>query len=148
LVLLVGPAGSGKTATLNETASLHGWPRLNVNLLLAERLIDFSQKQRAVRVAGVLEDLIQESSADVVLLDNLEILFAIELAQDPLRLLQSLSRNRAVIAAWPGTFDGQTLLYAEPSHREFRKYSNPDAVVILAVNEALSGPGTAFEESR
>ena len=53
------------------------------------------------------------SKSELILLDNIELLFAVELAQDPLRLLQSLSRNRTVIASWPGTFDGQSLTYAE-----------------------------------
>ena len=57
---------------------------------------------------------IRDEGSEVVLLDNIELLFATELAQDPLRLLQSLSRNRTIVAAWPGNFDGGALTYAEP----------------------------------
>ena len=94
LVLAVGPARSGKTEALTELAASKGWPRVNVNLQLAERLLDLTQKQRAVRVAGLLDDIAKSTAADVVLLDNIEMLFAVEFAQDPLRLLQGLSRNR------------------------------------------------------
>jgi hypothetical protein len=132
LVLVVGPARSGKTEALGELAAAQGWPRLNVNLRLAERLLDLTQKQRAVRVAALLDDIVKATSADVVLLDNIEMLFADELKQDPLRLLQSLSRNRTIVAAWPGTFDGRALTYAEPGHREFRKYPTPQAIVVPA----------------
>ena len=38
-----------------------------------------------------------------MLLDHLEILFDPALEQDPLRLLQGVSRDRTVVAAWPGT---------------------------------------------
>ena len=53
--------------------------------------------------------------------NNIELLFATELAQDPLKLLQSLSRNRTIVAAWPGNFDGAALTYAEPGHPEARR---------------------------
>jgi hypothetical protein len=81
-------------------------------------------------VAGILDDIVREEASDVVLLDNIELLFAAELAQDPLRLLQSLSRNRTIVAAWPGLFDGKTLTYAEPGHPEARRYSTPQAVIV------------------
>lgn len=132
LVLAVGPARSGKTEALTELATANGWPRINVNLRLAERLLDLTQKQRAVRMPGILDDVVRAEAADTVLLDNLEMLFAVELSQDPLRLLQGLSRNRTIVASWPGSFDGRTLTYAEPGHREFRKYPSPQAVVVSA----------------
>jgi len=147
LILAVGPARSGKTAALNELSAARGWPRINVNLRLAEPLIDLTQKLRAVRVAGLLEDLVRETPAEVVLLDNIEILFAEELSQDPLRLVQNLSRNQTIVVAWPGEFDGQSLTYAEPGHPEFRRYSTPEAVVARAVDTAPSGMSSAPEES-
>jgi hypothetical protein len=76
--------------------------------------------------------MVRAEKSDVVLLDNIELLFAEELAQDPLRLLQALSRNRAVVAAWPGGFDGKYLTYAEPSHAEARRYQTPQAVIVKA----------------
>jgi hypothetical protein len=130
LILTAGPARSGKTAALTELATRHNWPRLNVNLRISEKLLDLTHRQRAVRVAGILNDLVREAASEVVLLDNIELLFATELAQDPLRLLQSLSRNRTIVAAWPGFFDGKHLTYAEPGHPEARRYPMPQAVII------------------
>ncbi len=127
LVLAVGHARTGKTAVLSELAAQHSWPRLNVNLRLSERLLELTHRQRATRVAGILEE-----KSEVVLLDNIELLFAEELAQDPLRLLQSLSRNRAIVAAWPGGFDGACLTYAEPGYPEARRYQTPQAVIVKA----------------
>jgi hypothetical protein len=132
LVLAVGPARTGKTAMLAELAAKHRWPRLNVNLRLAERLLELTHRQRATRVASILDDMVRSEKSDVVLLDNIELLFAEELAQDPLRLLQTLSRNRAIVAAWPGGFDGACLTYAEPGHPEARRYQTPQAVIVNA----------------
>ena len=148
LVLAVGPARSGKTEALSEVASARGWTRISVNLLLAERLLDLTQKQRAVRVAGLLDDIVKAAASDVVLLDNIEMLFAVELAQDPLRLLQGLSRNRTVVASWPGSFDGQALTYAEPGHREFKKYAAPQAVIVSATDAPPTEVAAVQEETR
>ena len=113
---------------LTELSAHHNWPRVNVNLRLSERLLELTHRQRATRVANILDDMVRAAQSDVVLLDNIELLFAEELSQDPLRLLQSLSRNRAIIAAWPGSFDGACLTYAEPGHPEARRYQTPQAV--------------------
>lgn len=132
LILAVGAARTGKTAALIELAAEHRWPRVNVNLCLSEKLIELTHRQRAVRVAGILDDAVRDEASSVVLLDNIELLFATELAQDPLKLLQSLSRNRTIVAAWPGNFDGATLSYAEPGHPEARRYPTPQAVIVRA----------------
>lgn len=132
LILAVGPARTGKTAALTELAAKHEWPRVNVNLCLSEKLLELTQRQRAVRVAGILDDTVRSEKSAVVLLDNIELLFATELAQDPLKLLQSLSRNRTIVAAWPGNFDGAALTYAEPGHPEARRYPTPQAVIVRA----------------
>ena len=130
LVLVVGPARSGKTGALRDLAATNGWPLVNVNLRLSERLLDLTQKQRALRAPRLLGDIVNAAEGDVVLLDNIELLFGPELAQDPLRLLQGLSRNRTVVASWCGEFDGGTLTYAEPGHPEARRYARPEAIVV------------------
>jgi hypothetical protein len=132
LVLLVGSPRSGKTAALNALATEAGWPRINVNLQLAERLLDLTQKQRAARVSALFDEVVKATPSIVVLLDNIEMLFAVELAQDPLRLFQGLSRNRTIVVGWPGRFDGGALTYAEPGHREFKKYPNPQVLIVNA----------------
>jgi hypothetical protein len=65
-----------------------------------------------------------------VVLDNLEILFDKDLKQDPLRLLQGLSRNRAVVASWNGSMTSGRLLYAETGHPEYRSYNAVDALIV------------------
>ena len=85
LILAVGPARSGKTTALAELATRHAWPRLNVNLRISEQLLELTHRQRAVRVAGILNDIVRDTASEVVLLDNIELLFATELAQDSSR---------------------------------------------------------------
>jgi hypothetical protein len=130
LVLVVGPARSGKTSALRELEAEHGWPLVNVNLALSERLLELTARQRALRVARIVDDIAHEREGPVVMLDNIEMLFHPDLKQDPLRLLSSLSRNRTVVATWRGTLQGQALIYASPEHPEYRRFDDPQALIV------------------
>jgi len=134
LVLVVGPPRSGKTSALREFASQESWPILNVNLSLSERLLELTSTQRKLHVPRLLDELAAEPDEDVLILDNTEVRFSVELERDPLRLLQDLARNRTVIASWAGTFADESLTYADPAHPEFRRYQKPDALVLTTMH--------------
>lgn len=130
LVLLVAPIASGKSERLAYLASQQAWPLLNVNQVVAERLLELNAGERAIKCKWVLSDAISGVGADTVVLDNIEMLFEECLRQDPLRLLQSLSRSRTLLVGWPGHFDGRHLTFADPGHRDYRKYDDPEARVV------------------
>ena len=130
LVILVAPAGSGKTAALREVHERTAAPLVNVNLELSRRMLDITERQRTLRLPRILMEIVDSHAADVVLLDNIEILFDISLKQDPLRLLQWLSRNKTVVAALSGTIDGENMVYATPDHPEYKRYSLQDFLVV------------------
>ena len=121
LVLVVGAAGSGKTGALREVAARTAAPLVNVNLELSRRLLDPAGRRRALRTQPLLERIAAEARGDVVLLDNLELLFDPALRQDPLRLLQGLSRHRTVAASWNGSVEDGHIRYAAPGHPEHRR---------------------------
>ncbi|MGD9488935.1 MAG: BREX-3 system P-loop-containing protein BrxF [Calditrichaceae bacterium] len=129
LVLVVGETGSGKTGVLREIAKEFGTVVNNVNLLLSNELLELTVKQRSLRLPGILDQIADKAQAPVVL-DNLEILFDKGLQQDPLRLLQGISRNRVVVASWNGTYTGGRLFYAETGHSEYRSYVSVDALIV------------------
>ena len=129
LILVVGPGGSGKTATLRAVAAHAGAPVLNLNLELSRRLLDLTARQRLLEVPRVLDDLIGRDRP-LVLLDNTELLFDPTFGQDPLALLQRASRNRTIVAAWNGTLDNGYLSYAEPGHPEYRRYPQTGLVIV------------------
>jgi len=122
LVLLVAPAGAGKTAVLKKVLQDLDVPFLNLNLEISRRMLDLTERQRALQVHILLEDILREADNEVVILDNIEILFEVSLRQDPLRLLQGISRNRTIVAAWNGEIKDKTLTYATPEHPEYRRY--------------------------
>lgn len=129
LVLLVGESGSGKTNVLRDIAEEFGAPVINVNLALSGELLELTTKQRSLRLPGILNQVADQIQSPVIL-DNLEILFDKDLQQDPLRLLQSISRNRTLVASWNGSISSGRLLYAEPGHPEYRSYDTVDALIV------------------
>jgi len=131
LVMLVAPAGAGKTAALQEVHERTSAPLIKVNLELSRRMLDLTERQRALQLPRILSEIVGAAAtdlpspqsgaarqADVVLLDNIELLFDVSLKQDPLRLLQGLSRNKTVVAAWSGEIRAE--------ERGLRTASNPD----------------------
>jgi len=131
LVMLVAPPGAGKTAALQDVHERTAAPLVNVNLELSRRMLDLTERQRALQVPRLLADLVGASSGDVILLDNIEMLFDVSLKQDPLRLLEGLSRSRTVVAAWSGTIDAVHLVYATAEHPEYRRYPVRDFLVVI-----------------
>jgi hypothetical protein len=130
LVILVAPAGAGKTAALRTVHERTAAPLVNVNLELSRQLLDLTSRQRSLQLPLLLANIATASAAEVTLLDNIEILFDITLKQDPLRLLQGISRNRTVVAAWNGSIKGDHLIYAAPGHTEYRRYPLQDYLVV------------------
>ena len=84
LVILAGLPGSGKTATLQSVAQKIGCQVVNVNLELSKRMLELTRTQRSRQVERLLKEVIAAVSGDVVLLDNLEILFDTGLEVEPL----------------------------------------------------------------
>lgn len=129
LILLVGESGSGKTKALNDLGIEIGVEVINLNLLLSKLLLEMTSKQRSLQLAKIIEDTIR-GEGDTVILDNIELLFDTSLKQDPLRLLQMISRNKTIISSWSGRLDRSKLLYAEAGHPEYRTYDITDLLIV------------------
>jgi len=133
LILLIGPPGCGKTAllaALSEQAlaeQVHV-SVMNLGLELGTRLAKLPNKQRRLQAGNLLREIADEhASGDLLLVDNIELLFDASLAINPLDLLKRLAHARRVVAAWPGEHrqggTGTRIAYAETSHPEHRDYS-------------------------
>lgn len=130
LVMLVAPASAGKTVALQDVHERTAAPLVNVNLELSRRMLDLTEGRRALQLPCLLAAIVGASAADVILLDNIEVLFDVSLKQDPLRLLHGLSRNKTAVAAWSGSIDGEHIVYARPDHPEYRRYPLRDLLVV------------------
>jgi hypothetical protein len=123
---------------LQSVAHQNGCQIVNVNMELSKKMLELTRMQRSRQVERLLKEVISAAPGDVVLLDNLEILFDTGLEVEPLRLLQISSRNRTIVASWSGTYVGGTLTYAEPGHPEFVQFKQVDAVVIAVGTSAAN----------
>ena len=130
LILVVGPAGAGKTAALREVRERSGAPLVNVSLEVSRRMLELTKRQRTVQLPRILQEVVGNGGRELALLDNLEVIFDISLKQDPLRLLRTLSRNKTVAAAWSGAIIDEFLTYAVPGHPEYRRYLMQDVLAV------------------
>ena len=129
LVLVVGESGSGKTAVLLDAAKELGGKVINLNLALSFELLELTEKQRVLRLPGLIATIIEEVEP-IVFLDNIEILFDNGLKQNPLKLLKGLSRNHLIVASWNGKYKKNKLIYANPDHPEYRVYDSEDTIIV------------------
>lgn len=132
LVLVVGPNGAGKTTALRAVRDHTGAPLTNISLELSRLMLDLTARQRTLRLPRLLQEIVENDVQPqaTTLLDNTEILFCADLEQDPLRLLQGLSRNRTIVASWNGTITDGVLRYATPGHAEHRRYPVSDFLAV------------------
>jgi len=128
LVLILGPARAGKTTLLQALAKTKSISPLNVGVELGCRLAAVPQRQRHLQTTTILRELAdQHATGDLLLLDNIELLFDRSLQLDPLDLLKGHAHVRRVVAVWPGELQGDErtgrLTYAEMGHPEHQDYS-------------------------
>lgn len=93
--------------------------QIHVSLELATVLQNLPAGQRTKAVIEFFSRLGEDSSA--VFLTDLEILFDHSLNVDPVKLLKTAARNRAMVVDWPGEVDfaANALIYAVPGHAEY-----------------------------
>jgi replication-associated recombination protein RarA len=125
LILLVGSQSTGKTSLLKAFGKRVEAEPLNVGSQLGLRLAGLSQKQRPIEAISLLRELAdQHAKDDLLLLDNIEILFDRSLQLDPLDLLKRQAQVRCVVAVWPGDLHDGRLTYAVMGHPEHQDYGN------------------------
>ena len=83
LMLVVAPAGAGKTTALIHVKERMGASLVNGNLELSRRMLELTERQRTIQLPRLLRDIVNDAAGEVVLLDNIEILFDVSLKQEP-----------------------------------------------------------------
>lgn len=135
LILLVATSGKGKTQVIRKYAEENELPVLSFGLLITKAI------QAGLQAEKLLGYLLQELEGlgEVVLFDNLDVLFQPDLKLQVLQLLKLLSKERTIIAAFPGRFIDGSLVYAEAFHPEYKVFSQYEIkdLVVLDMNGEL-----------
>ena len=131
LILLVGAPHTGKTALLAAFAEHVEARTFNVGSTLGRRLAAIPHRQRPLQAGTELRELADEHvKGDLLLMDNIELLFDTTLQLNPLDLLKRHAHSRRVVVVWPGELREGRLAYAGMGHSEHRDYAT-DGVVAL-----------------
>jgi len=124
LVLIVGPKASGKSILLRALSERRRITPFLVGATLGNQLLTVPQRQRPLQVSKMLGELATRHVADdLLLMDNIELLFDRSLQLDPLATLKQHAHARRVVAVWPGELRGGRLTYAEMGHPEHQNYA-------------------------
>jgi hypothetical protein len=130
LLLLVGPSNAGKTTLLRAFGKRMEVEPLNVGSELGLRLMGLPLKQRPLEAGSILRTLAdQHAKHDLLLIDNIELLFDRTLQLDPLDLLKRQAHVRRILAVWPGELRDGRLTYAHMGHPEQQDYSREGLVL-------------------
>ena len=129
LVMLVAPAGAGKTAALRDVHQRRGAPLVNVNLEWSRRMLDLTERQRALQLPRLLSEVVSQAKPTWSCWTTSN--------------CSSMSRSSRIRCgcsrgcrgtrrwSWPGAVvDGQHLVYATPDHPEYRRYPLKDIMVV------------------
>jgi hypothetical protein len=137
LVLIAGATRSGKSTLLNRVAGQLKVPVVNLSVLLSERLLSLTKRQRKLRSLEAARELIDEQDQSCVCLDNTELLFDSALGLNALQFLQDVSRNRLILATWNGGISDGILSFGYPEHPDFFEQRISATPVVLISEDKL-----------
>lgn len=130
LILLIGPPRSGKTALLGRLSDRVNVPILNAGIALGRALLGLPRTRRHLQVSELFKAVAYTHvGQDLLLVDNIELLFDRTLRVSPLEVLKAQARVRPVVAAWPGELRDNRLSYAVTGHPEYQDRGSDGAIL-------------------
>jgi len=70
-ILIVARSGAGKTEALRIVEKRTGASLVNINLELSRRMLDLTERQRALRLPRLLREIVDNVAGEMILLDNI-----------------------------------------------------------------------------
>ncbi|MBN2286365.1 MAG: BREX-3 system P-loop-containing protein BrxF [Tissierellales bacterium] len=92
---------------------------LNISLELAKFLLPEIEAKYPFLINNKIQQAIDLYSSKFLVLRNIELLFHSSLKLNVIQSLLQISRHRPIIVIWPGEFNNQYLIYANPNHPEY-----------------------------
>ena len=66
LILVVAPSGAGKTSALRGVRDQTGASLLNINLELSRRMLELTERQRALQLPRLLSEIVGRNGSETI----------------------------------------------------------------------------------
>ncbi len=133
ILFIVGGAGSGKSKLIRDLSVREGWMKFNAKDLVEEDILLVPHTKRQAAVQENVCKILGTSKADVILLDDVEILFAPILCLDPVTLLKSISTKFPLVVGWKGRREDGYLFLEHNNNPDYYKHTIEHGQHVISV---------------
>ena len=98
---------------------------VSMNIKLAQALNGFRPKRRTMQIEKCFADILAKLPGGVVLKD-FDVLFNPDYKVDVLKIMINTCKAKPFSIIWPGSFDGNRLVYAEEGFQDYKTYDVDD----------------------
>lgn len=109
------------------------YTHIHLGAILSSALLKYEKEDRKNHVLKELENLFQDLDSKKVIIDDIDILFNPEYCIDILGYFSQLGRNRRLVVIWPGEYYSESLTYASPEYKDYKRYLIKDYDVICLI---------------
>ena len=133
LMFVVGKPGSGKSSMLRELSARNKWQYVDCRNLLTDDFYELIPQERLKHGPELIKKQLERYTSPVILLDRLQVLFTPVLHLEPVGLLQRLSEQMSLVAAWPGDYEDGSLIFTDMATQKEHKFQ-VDSVHICKID--------------
>lgn len=105
---------------------------LSLGETLSLALIKYEKTDRGNKVIEESDKIFHNVYSKKVIVDNIDILFNPEYNIDILGYFIQIARKKKIIIIWPGEYISDSLIYASPGYKDYKKYliKNYDVICV------------------
>ena len=134
ILILIGGPGSGKSKVIRDLSEQDGWKICEARQLFDDEFLAIPRADRPERAVALIATALERLHAKVVMIDNVEFLFAPILNLNPVHMLLKLSKKFPIIVSWRGTLDGNTLYFEHNGEPKYAKFTVADTNHVISMD--------------
>ena len=99
-----------------------------------DEFLKIPRADRPERAVELISQALQRLHARVVLIDNVEFLFAPMLNLNPVHMLMELSKTFPIVVSWRGSLEGNTLYFEHNGEPKYAKFTVPNTNHVISMD--------------